>query len=96
VALLPQPWLHRWCHRHGLLPRFSASWPVSSIPSLLFLCSCLGGLASEPGMLAYCCCTMLDLVMLSYSFYLGHYLLLLLASVQDSVKTCLAKFVWFT
>jgi hypothetical protein len=41
------------CCRHGLLPCSSVSTPVSSCSSSLFLCSSYGGLASEPGMLAY-------------------------------------------
>jgi hypothetical protein len=53
--------MHR---RHGPLPRSSVSSPVSYFSSPLSLCSCCGGLASEPGMLAYavapclslCCC----------------------------------------
>jgi hypothetical protein len=36
VASLPQPWLRRRCRRHDLLPRFTASSPVSS-----FLLPCL-------------------------------------------------------
>jgi hypothetical protein len=33
VASPPQPWLRRWCRRHGLPSSFSASSPVSSTPS---------------------------------------------------------------
>jgi hypothetical protein len=49
------------CRRHGLLPCSSGSTPVRFFSSSLFLCTCYGGLASEPGMLAYvvavpCCC----------------------------------------
>jgi hypothetical protein len=38
----------------------------------------------------------LELMMMFYNFNAGHYLLLLLASVQDSVKNFLAEFVGFT
>jgi hypothetical protein len=41
------------CRRPGLLPCSSVSTPVSSFSSSLLLCACYGGLASEPGMLAY-------------------------------------------
>jgi hypothetical protein len=41
------------CRRHGLLPCPSVSTPVSFFSSSLLLCACYGGLASEPGMLAY-------------------------------------------
>jgi hypothetical protein len=41
------------CHRHGLPPCSSVSTPVSFFSSSLFLCVCDGGLASEPGILAY-------------------------------------------
>jgi hypothetical protein len=40
------------CRRHGLLPCSSVTTPVSFFSSLL-LCASYGGLASEPGMLAY-------------------------------------------
>jgi hypothetical protein len=61
----PQPWLRRRCCRPGLLLAPPVSSPVS-FPHLLCLCvHCVGGLASEPGMLAYCNCAVLELVMRS-------------------------------
>jgi hypothetical protein len=52
--------------RHGSLPSSSVSSPVSSSSSPLSLCSCYGGLASEPGMLAYAAAAavLLELVLL--------------------------------
>jgi hypothetical protein len=57
----------RWLRRHNrgcadgvaamvflLAPLRDHLWVHFLLP--LSLCSCLGGLASEPGMLAYCCC----------------------------------------
>jgi hypothetical protein len=59
----PQPWLRQRCRRPGLLPAPTVSSPVSS-SFLLCLCAhCVGGLASELGMLAYCNYAVLKLVM---------------------------------
>jgi hypothetical protein len=51
-------------------------WALLLLP--LSLCSCLGGLASEPGVLAYCCCAVLALVSRPCTSYVGLYMLLLL------------------
>jgi hypothetical protein len=56
----------------------SASSSVSLPPTPLSLCSCLSGLASEPGMLAYCCYPVLDLVSRPCTSYVGLCMLLLL------------------
>jgi hypothetical protein len=58
----PQPWLRRQCrcHDHLLAPVRAHLWVLLLLP--LSMHSLLGGLASEPGMLAYCCYAMLDLV----------------------------------
>jgi hypothetical protein len=88
VALQPRR------RRHGPRPCSSVSSPVSSSSSPLSLCSCYGGLASETGMLAYAAAVPCLLVLLlSWSFFVGYCLLLLLVSVQGSVKSFLTEFV---
>jgi hypothetical protein len=62
-AVLPQPWLRRWCRHPSLLPAPTMSSPREFFPSPCFCAKCVGGLASEPGMLAYCNYAVLELVM---------------------------------
>jgi hypothetical protein len=87
------------CRRHGLLPCSSVSTPVSFFSSSFLLYACYGGLASEPGMLAYavdvpcyCCCSAQACAAASL------WILLLWVSVQvlvhDSVKNFLI-WTWY-
>jgi hypothetical protein len=54
--VLPQPWLHRRCRRPGLLQAPTMSLLCEFLPLLCPYVNCVGGLASEPGMLVYCSC----------------------------------------